>query len=95
MTTEHFQVSVGMEVLGAKTERVGQVKEVRASDFLVERRLQRDVYVPFAAIREVTGNQVVLTVTSDHVDAIKWPHGEEGGDTSAAGDSDSSGPIVL
>jgi hypothetical protein len=94
MSTEHFQVSVGMEVLGAEKERVGQVKEVRASDFLVERALQRDVYVPFAAIREVTGNQVVLTVTSDHVDALKWPQ-EEGGDTSAAGDSDSSGPIEL
>jgi hypothetical protein len=94
MSTEHFQVSAGMEVLGAEKERVGQVKEVRAADFLVERRLQRDVYVPFAAIREVTGNQVVLTVTSDHVDALKWPQ-EEGGDTSAAGDSDSSGPIEL
>ena len=94
MSTEHFQVSAGMEVLGAEKERVGQVKEVRAADFLVERRLQRDVYVPFAAIREVTGNQVVLTVMSNHVDAIKWPQ-EEGGDTSAAGDSDSSGPIVL
>ena len=94
MSTEHFQVSVGMDVLGAEKERVGQVKEVRTSDFLVERSLQRDVYVPFAAIREVTGNQVVLTVTSDHVDALKWPQ-EEGGDTSAAGDSDSRGPIEL
>ena len=94
MATEHFQVSVGMEVLGAEKERVGQVKEVCTSDFLVERSLQRDVYVPFAAIREVTGNQVVLTVTSDHVDALKWPH-EEGKGASAAGDSDSSGPIVL
>jgi hypothetical protein len=94
MSTEHFQVSAGMEVLGAEKERVGQVKEVRAADFLVERSLQRDVYVPFAAIREVTGNQVVLTVTSDHVDALKWPQ-EEGRDTSAAGDSDSSGPIEL
>ena len=94
MATEHFQVSVGMEVLGAEKERVGQVKEVRAADFLVERPLQRDVYVPFAAIRDVTGNQVVLTVTSDRVDAIKWPH-EEGGDGSNAGDSDSSGTIVL
>jgi hypothetical protein len=83
-----------MEVLGAEKERVGQVKEVRTSDFLVERSLQRDVYVPFAAIREVTGNQVVLTVMSNHVDAIKWPQ-EEGGDTSIAGDSDSGGPIVL
>ena len=94
MSTEHFQVSVGMDVLGAEKERVGQVKEVRAADFLVARPLQRDVYVPFAAIREVTGNQVVLTVTSDHVDALKWPQ-EEGGDTSAAGDGDSSGPIEL
>jgi hypothetical protein len=94
MSTEHFQVSAGMEVLGAEKERVGQVKEVRTSDFLVERSLQRDVYVPFAAIREVTGNQVVLTVTSDHVDALKWPQ-EEGGDTFAAGDGDSGGPIEL
>jgi hypothetical protein len=95
MSTEHFQVSVGMEVLGAEKERVGQVKEVRAADFLVARPLQRDVYVPFAAIREVTGNQVLLTVTADHVDAIKWPQEEEGGGTAAAGDSDSSGPIEL
>ena len=94
MSTEHFQVSVGMEVLGAEKKRVGQVKEVRASEFLVERSLQRDVYVPFAAIRDVTGNQVVLTVTSDHVDALKWPQ-EGGGDTSGAGDGDSSGPIEL
>ena len=94
MSTEHFQVSVGMDVFGAEKERVGQVKEVRARDFLVARPLQRDVYVPFAAIRDVTGNQVVLTVTSDHVDALKWPQ-EEGGDTSAAGDNDSSGPIEL
>jgi hypothetical protein len=94
MSTEHFQVSVGMDVLGAEKERVGQVKEVRTSDFLVERSLQRDVYVPFAAIREVTGNHVVLTVTSDHVDALKWPQ-EGGGGTSVAGDSDSSGPIEL
>jgi hypothetical protein len=94
MSTEHFQVSVGMDVLGAQEERVGQVKEVRTSDFLVARPLQRDVYVPFAAIRDVTGNQVVLTVTSDHVDTLKWPQ-EEGTDTSAAGESDSSGPIEL
>ena len=95
MTAEHFQVSVGMDVLDAEKERVGQVKEVRASDFLVERPQQGDVHVPFAAIREVTGNEVVLTVTSDRVDAIKWSHEEDGGDASAAGDSDSSGPIVL
>jgi Uncharacterized protein conserved in bacteria (DUF2171) len=94
MSTEHFQVSVGMDVLGAEKERVGQVKEVRTSDFLVERSLQRDVYVPFAAIRDVTGNQVMLTVTSDHVDALKWPQ-EKGGDTSASGDGDSGGPIEL
>jgi hypothetical protein len=66
-----------MEVLGADQQRVGQVAEVRASDFVIERPSQRAIAVPFGAIGDVAGQQVVLTITADHVDTIKWPHRDE------------------
>ncbi len=37
-------------------------------------RLRRDLYVPLAAIREVTDDRVVLTVPADQVDDMDWPH---------------------
>jgi hypothetical protein len=40
-----------MVVLGADAEVIGRVKQVGAEDFLVDRELQTDVYVPFATVR--------------------------------------------
>ena len=50
MVVEGFMAAPDMEVVGSDGERLGSVKEVRASDFLVNRRLKRDVYVPNEAI---------------------------------------------
>jgi hypothetical protein len=52
--------------------RAGQVKEVRDSDFLVDRPMARDVYVPFDAIESV-GPDVRLSVTADEVGERDWP----------------------
>jgi hypothetical protein len=89
MTTGHFQVSEGMAVLDADRERVGQVKEVRDSDFLIDRPLGHAIFVPFGAIGEVMGREVVLTITAAHLDSIKWPHQGE------AADNGSDGTIAL
>ena len=45
------RIQPGMVVLGADAEVIGRVKQVGAEDFLVDRELQTDVYVPFATVR--------------------------------------------
>lgn len=79
LRTEHdvFQVSHDMDVVGADGVRVGQLREVRTAegDILVHRSLlQRDVYVPFDAIKEVREGAIVLTIPADQVDHMGWPH---------------------
>jgi hypothetical protein len=95
MTTGHFQVNAGMEVLDADRASVGHVTEVRSSDFVLERSLGRAIAVPFGAVGDVAGNQVVLTITADHVDTIKWPHIAETVDENDGEDSGADGTIVL
>ncbi len=63
----------GMPVLGADDGHIGTVKAVRAHDFLVGGRLQRDVYIPFAAIGAVTAGRIGLTIPAAAVDEQGWP----------------------
>jgi len=72
-----FQVSHGMDVVGMDAVTVGQLREVRAAegDILVHRSLlQRAVYVPVDAIKDVHDGAIVLTITADHVDHMGWSH---------------------
>lgn len=62
----------GMTVVTRDQVEIGTVKEVRATDFLLDRSLRRDVFVPFHAIDAVTGHSVMLTVTADQVDDQDW-----------------------
>ena len=73
-TGKVFTATDGMDVVGADGVRVGQVKAVSSTAMLVDRSLQRDVFVPFEAIDTVTNNQIVLTIPSDQVDRMHWPH---------------------
>src|SRR5918912_4158949 len=61
------QIRQGMAVVGADSGQVGKVKDVRDTDFLVDRRGRRDVYVPFDAIEETTGDRIMLNVAADQV----------------------------
>ena len=64
----------GMTVYGTNGDEIGLVKEVRSNDFLVDRSLRRDVYVPFNAIQTVRNDQVVLNLPADQVDSMSWPN---------------------
>ncbi len=64
--------AVDMDVVGSDGEEVGRVKEVHANDFVVDRRLKRDVTIPFNGISAIQGNRVVLTVPADEVDTHYW-----------------------
>jgi hypothetical protein len=63
-----------MEVVGSDGDLVGTVKQVRDNDFLVNRPLQRDVYVPFDAVKDVATGKVVLNVQAGQVDYMNWPN---------------------
>jgi len=67
-------VSAGAAVVGADGAAVGRVKEVRASDLLVDRRGQRDVYVPVTAVAEAAADRIRLTVPAEAVDDQGWPN---------------------
>ena len=71
-TTAGRQPQMGMDVLGSDDAMVGRVKEVRATDFLVDRRMQRDIYVPNDAIRDVARGQVNLNIPAHQVDNMGW-----------------------
>jgi hypothetical protein len=62
----------GMDVVGSDGGSVGQVKEVHENDFLVDRPMARDVYIPFNACQSARG-QVMLKIRSDQVNEQNWP----------------------
>jgi hypothetical protein len=80
------QIRVGMDVMSINGHAVGKVKEVRADDFLLDRPLARDLYVPFSfvmAAEEYGGTfrrgpsaptEVVLSVSEEHIDNQGWQH---------------------
>jgi hypothetical protein len=81
------QIKVGMPVVGVDGKPVGKVKEVRQTDFLVDRPLAHDVFVPFSFVlatesesERIRGGprrepeEVVLTIGAAHVDTQDWPH---------------------
>ncbi len=66
-------IRTGMRVVGLDGKEVGSIKEVRATDFRIDRRMSRDVYAPFSAIQDVSGDTVRLTIASDKVNDADWP----------------------
>ena len=82
MSVDPRYILVGMTVLGFDGEEVGTVKEVRATEILVDRPLARDVYVPLAAVQAIVDAtpsdsvdpHIILTVRADSVGDMGWPH---------------------
>lgn len=72
VTAARIEVGKDMEVIGSDGGRVGRVKETRLSDFLVDRRLALDVYVPMEAVQRVAGDRVMLNVPADRVGDMGW-----------------------
>jgi hypothetical protein len=66
----------GMEVVGSDGESVGLVKEVRTADFLLDRVMRRDLYVPYSAVErvltDVVPERVVLTIRGADVAVVDW-----------------------
>ena len=67
------QLRQGMGVVSADGDTLGHVKLVRQGDFLLDRPLQRDLYVPFDAVDEVVDTWVRLTIPARWIDGMGWP----------------------
>ena len=80
------QVLVGMDVMSIDGHPLGKVKQVRTEDFLLDRPLARDLYVPFSfvlATEDYGGTfrrgrteptEVVLSVSEEQLDNQGWQH---------------------
>jgi len=80
------QIEVEMVVVGIDGDPIGRVKEVREQDFLVNRPMARDVYVPYSFVLAmdnpadrvrggpVEEDHVTLTIPSGQVDDQHWRH---------------------
>ena len=67
-----LQLRTAKEVIGSNGDHAGRVKEVRDADFLVARRMRRDVYVPFSAVMHVAEDRVTLSIPVERADDMGW-----------------------
>jgi hypothetical protein len=74
-------VATGAAVFGSDLDQIGTVKEVRGDAFLVDRSMQRDVWVPAVAVKSISDVGVVLDVASGDVDDQDWENPPVVGDT--------------
>ncbi|MBV8718014.1 MAG: hypothetical protein JO020_32720 [Chloroflexi bacterium] len=79
------QIQVGMQVTSLDGQSLGRVKELAQEEFLLDRPMARDLWVPYTAVlatQDYTANtrgpvqptSVVLEVSSAHVEAQGWRH---------------------
>jgi hypothetical protein len=59
-------------VFDAFGEPAGRVKPTRDRDFLLDRPLARDVYVPFSAIRWTSPGSVRIAVSNAQLGVMGW-----------------------
>jgi hypothetical protein len=71
--TDRSRVRESMEVVGSDGENIGQVKNLRDNDFLVDRNMARDIFVPFSAVRTIDGDRIMLNIRAGEVDSQNWP----------------------
>jgi len=62
----------GMEVQGRDGQKVGRVKTLQGSDFVLDRPRKRDLVVPRAAVGSVTTTIVTLLQDADRIDDMGW-----------------------
>ena len=66
------RVRVDMQVVGVDGERIGRVKELHGDEFLLERSMARDVFVPMRFVQNTHDDQVVLSIPAGEVNSMGW-----------------------
>lgn len=60
----------GMTVIDSEGDGLGDVKEIRDRDFLLDRSMQRDIYVPMDLIASTSGEVAYLSRTGDELGSM-------------------------
>ena len=71
-TSVRTQLRPSLPVFSLDGEEIGRVKEIRTDDFLVDRPMKRDIYVPFDQVRETRTDRVTLLQPKDRIDDMRW-----------------------
>ena len=74
MLEQRAALTTGMEVVDIVADRIGYVKQIRDVDFLVDRPMKRDLYVPFHAVKQVQDDIVVVDVITENIADMGWEH---------------------
>lgn len=77
MSQHTSHVAVGMNVTSPDGHKIGEVKEMRPTEFVVGRLLQPEVTLSLDAIERVTPDGVVVGLTAQQVDDVFWTHAGE------------------
>jgi hypothetical protein len=65
-----------MNVIDREGKKVGHVKEIRSTDFMLGRFLSHDLYVPYDFCT-VNGQDVVLNIRADEIGEQGWAKPEQ------------------
>lgn len=71
-TAQRPRFREGMDVIDTKGNFIGRIKAVRESDFLVDRSMARDFYIPNSTVKSAE-NQIVLNVDEDQLESMDLP----------------------
>jgi hypothetical protein len=70
---KHLELlKAGLPVVETEGHQIGNVKEVRQNDFLLDRPMARDVYVPFTAVEATSDRGVMLNIRRAEIDRQGW-----------------------
>lgn len=75
------QLHEGLDVLSADGQKLGTIKDIRSNEFTLNRAMHPDLLIPFSSIRNVTNQQVHLSVPANQIDSQGWPTTETSGQT--------------
>ncbi len=70
--TQSGEIIIEMQVVDAKGVYIGEVKEIRDGDFLVDRSFARDLYIPHDSIEKIEYRMVFLGIPKKEMDKQGW-----------------------
>ncbi|MBI4496423.1 MAG: DUF2171 domain-containing protein [Chloroflexi bacterium] len=83
MASSYRKLSLGMNVMGADGNMVGQIKELRENDFLAHRPGKPEIYIPFNAISNIADFTVTLNIAAGQADQMGWEQPPQAGSAAA------------
>jgi hypothetical protein len=87
MSVQLSDVQKGWSVIGADGKKIGEIDEVQPSYLKLHKGFlfKKDIYVPTAAVGQLRGEEVHLTVRESEIESLGWDTPPFAGEGRAAG----------